>query len=95
MAALMWISDAERPLNADELCHALAVEIQSPNFNADNVPSMGTLLTCCQGLVVVEKEASIVRLIHFTLHEHLRDRPNLFGAAHPNIAETCLTYLNS
>ena len=60
MAALMWISHAERPLNADELCHALTVEIRSPNFNADNVPSMGTLLTCCQGLVLVEKEASIV-----------------------------------
>ena len=27
MATLMWISHAERPLKADELCHALAVEI--------------------------------------------------------------------
>ena len=56
MAALMWISYAERPLNANELCHALAVEIRSRNFNVDNVPSIGTLLTCCQGLVVVGKE---------------------------------------
>ena len=50
MAALMWISHAERPLKPDELCHALAVEIGSPNFNIDNVPSIGTLLsrTCCR-----------------------------------------------
>ena len=27
MSALMWISHSERPLNANELCHALAVEI--------------------------------------------------------------------
>jgi len=27
MAALMWISHAERPLQADELCHALAVQL--------------------------------------------------------------------
>ena len=95
MAALMWISHAERPLKADELCHALAVEIGSPNLNIDNVPSISTLLACCQGLFVVEKEASAVRLIHFTLQEYLRAHPDLFGAAHSGIAETCLSYLNS
>jgi len=95
MAALMWISYSERPLKVDELCHALAVEIGSPSLNTDNVPSINTLLSCCQGLVVVEKEASTVRLIHFTLQEHLRAHPDLFGTAHSTIAETCLTYLNS
>ena len=95
MAALMWISHAERPLRTDELCHALAVEIGSPNLNTDNVPSIGTLLACCQGLFVVEKEVSTVRLIHFTLQEYLRAHPELFGAAHSTIAETCITYLNS
>ena len=95
VAALMWISHAERPLTADELCHALAIEIGSPNLNTDNIPSIGTLLTCCQGLVVVEKEASTVRLIHFTLQEYLRAHPDLFGPTHSTIAEICLTYLNS
>jgi len=95
MAALMWISHAERPLKVDELCHALAVEIGSPNLNTDNVPSIGTLLACCQGLFVVEKEASTVRLIHFTLQEYFRAHPDLFGATHSAIAETCLSYLNS
>ena len=95
ISALMWISHAERPLKAGELCHALSVEIGSPNLNTDNVPSIGTLLASCQGLVVVEKEASTVRLIHFTLQEYLRTRTELFGAAHSTIAETCLNYLNS
>ena len=95
MAALMWISHAERPLKPDELCHALAVEIGSPNLNADNIPSIFTVLTCCQGLVVVDKEASTIRLIHFTLQEYLRAHPELFGAAHSTVAETCLSYLNS
>ena len=48
MAVLMWISHAERPLKADELCHALAVEIGSPDLNTDNLPSIGILLACCQ-----------------------------------------------
>ena len=95
MAALMWISHSERPLKVDELCHALAVEIGSSNLNSDNVPSMGTLLTCCQGLVSVYKETSTVRLIHFTVQEYLRAHPELFGIAHSAMAETCLSYLNS
>ena len=95
MATLMWISHAERPLKPDELCHALAVEIGSSNLNPVNVPSIGTLLACCQGLVFVDKEASMVRLIHFTLQEYLRGHPRLFGTPDSTIAETCLVYLNS
>jgi len=95
MATLMWISHAEEPLKPDDLCHALAVEIGSPNLNIDNVPSIGTLLACCQGLVFVDKEASTVRLIHSTLQEYLLAHPQIFGALHSTIAETCLGYLNS
>jgi len=95
MATLMWVSHAERPLKPDELLSALAIEIESPNLNSDNIPSIGTLLACCQGLVVIDKEASIVRLTHFTLQEYLRAHPQLFGTAHSTIAETCLSYLNS
>ena len=94
VATLMWVSHSERPLKANDLCHALAVEIGSPNLDTDNVPSIGTLIACCQGLIVVDKEASTVRLIHFTLPEYLRAHPELFSAAHSTIAETCLTYLN-
>jgi len=95
IATLMWISHWERPLNVNELCQALGVEIGSPDLDRDDIPSIGTLLVCCQGLVTVDKESSTVRLIHFTLQEHLRAHPQLFGRAHSTIAETCLTYLNS
>ena len=95
MAALMWISHSERPLKVDELCHALGVELGSLDLDGDNVPSIATLLTCCQGLVSVDVEASTIRLIHFTLQEYLRAHPELFGKAHATIAETCLIYLNS
>jgi len=95
MAALMWISHSERPLKIVELCHALAVEIGAPNLNANNVPSVGTVLACCQGLVAVDKGASTVRLIHFTIQEYLRAHPELLGTVHSTMAETCLSYLNS
>ena len=95
MTALMWISHAERLLRADELCYALAVELGSTDFDAGNIPSMSTLVSCCQGLITVDKEASAVRLIHFTLQEYLSTHPDIFSAPHSTLAEICLTYLNS
>ena len=94
MTALMWVLHSERPLRVDELCHALAVEIGSADLDPENAPSIGTLLNCCQGLLVVDEEASTVRLIHPTLQEYLSTRSDLFDRAHSMIAETCLTYLN-
>jgi len=95
MAALMWICHAERPLRIDELRQALAVEIGSTDFDSENAPSVGALLGCCQGLITVDKEASTVRLIHYTVQEYLCAHPDLFNQPHSVIAESCLTYLNS
>ena len=95
MAALMWMCYSERLLKASELCHALAVEIGSMDFDLDNIPSIQTVQDCCQGLVMMDKEGSTVRLVHFTLREYLSGRSDLFQKSHSVIAETCLTYLNS
>ena len=62
----------------DELCHALAVEIGSADFDPDNVPLIATLMGCCQGLITVDKEALTVRLIHHTLQEYLSASTDLF-----------------
>jgi len=91
MAALMWISHAEWPLSADELCDALAVELGSTDFNGDNAPSMSTLVGYYQGLITVDKEGLTVRLIHFTLQEYLSIRHDIFGRPHSTMAEICLT----
>jgi len=95
IGALMWISYAEVPLSPDELCHALAIELGSTDFNASNIPSIMTLVSCCQGLIIVDKEASTVRLIRFTLREYLSAHPDIFSRPHSTIAEIWLTYLNS
>jgi len=102
MAALMWISYAERPLRVDELCHALAVELGSTDFNAGNVPSISTVVGCCQGLISVDEETSTVRLINLTLQEYLFSSPGIFLVCEPRfcephseMAEICLTYLKS
>ena len=91
----MWISYAEQRLGADELCHALAIELGSTDFNVGNIPSISTLVACAQGLITIDKEGSTVRLIHFTLREYLFANSNIFGRPHSAMAEICLTYLNS
>jgi len=95
MAALTWVCHSERPLQVDELCYALAVEIGETDFDHENIPWMGTLLDCCQGLIAVDAEASTVRLIHYTVQEYLSTQSGLFSKPHSILAETCLTYLNS
>jgi len=95
MTALMWISHAERLLQVDELCYALAVQLGSTDFDVGNIPSISTLVNCCQGLITVDKEASTARLAHFTLQEYLSVHPDLFSGPHSAMAEICLTYLNS
>ena len=94
MATLTRVSHSEPPLKAHELCHVPAVKAGAPNLNTSNVPSIGALLAYCQELVV-DKEASTVRLTHFTLQEYLRGHLELFGTAHSAMVETYLSYLSA
>lgn len=43
----------------------------------------------------MDKKASTVRLIHFSLKEYLSAHHDIFYRPHSAMAETCLTYLNS
>ena len=93
MAALMWISHSERPMNIGELCEALGVKVGSRDMNYDNIPSEKTLLASCLGLVTVD-ESSAVRLVHFTLQEYFNTHSKHFENPRSAMAEVCLTYLN-
>ena len=94
LQALMWVLCSGRPLRAEELCHALGVEIGSAELDPENIPSLRTILASCLGLLTVEASSSTIRLVHFTLQEHLSSDPTLSHSSHSNIAEVCLTYLH-
>jgi len=94
MGALMWLSHSERPLNANELCHALGVEIGSTDLDSQNIPVIETLLGCTLGLVTLEASSHTLHLVHYTLQEYLSNNTDLFYHPHSTIAEVCLTYLN-
>ena len=85
MEVLMWVSHAERPLRIDELCHALAVDIQSTDLDPENIRPRDTVLGSCLGLAVVDVETCTLRLIHYTLQEYLCQH-GIFRNAHRTLS---------
>jgi len=94
MATLTWVCHSERPLEADELRHALAVDRETTDLDPEHIPQMDKLLHCCQGLIVVDEKDS-VRLVHNTVKNYLCNRQGFFSTPHSILAETCLAYLSS
>ena len=92
--ALMWVLHSESPLQTEELCHALGVEIGFADLDPEGVPALRIVLASCLGLITVEVSSSTVRLVHFTLQEYQSGHPTLFHNSHSAILEVCLTYVN-
>jgi hypothetical protein len=91
---LSWISYAREPLTTEELCHALAVEIGDEDFDSENIPDIEDILSVCAGLVTVDEESEIIRLVHYTTQKYLEGiRESWHPKAQQEIASTCLTYL--
>ena len=56
---------------------------------------MEDIISVCAGLVAVDKESSIIRLVHYTTQEYFeRVRMEWNPGAQEEIAVTCLTYLS-
>ncbi|KAK6339354.1 hypothetical protein TWF718_008774 [Orbilia javanica] len=93
--ALWWIVCAKRPLTTSELQHALAVEIGEPNLDEENLPEVQDIISLCAGLITVDEESDIVRLVHYTAQEYFeRTWEKWFPNAHVDITERCITYLS-
>ena len=94
-SVLSWITYALRPLTTGELCHALAVEPGDEELDQDNIPDIEDIVSVCAGLVTVDEESNIVRLVHYTTQEYFeRIREDWNPAAQQEIALTCLNYLS-
>ncbi|KAJ7087125.1 hypothetical protein C8R44DRAFT_650220, partial [Mycena epipterygia] len=93
--ALTWVAYVKRPLSIRELQEALAIEPDSTSLDPEDLLDIDIILSVCAGLIVVDKEASVVRLIHYTTQGYLdifqKDR---FSNAHTEIVSRCLTLLS-
>jgi hypothetical protein len=92
--ALSWMTYAQRLFTTQELCHALAVEPGYAELDKDNVPDIDDIISACAGLVTIDEESKIIRLVHYTTQEYFEricSEWNPTGAQ--ELASTCLTYL--
>jgi hypothetical protein len=84
MRILQWVSHSKRLLLVDEVRHALAVEWEAEkdpprNLEFDDLLDPESLIDVCGGLVIIENESQVIRLVHFTTQEFfLRSPKSLF-----------------
>ena len=93
--AIAWISCAKRPLTSSELEDALAVELGEPALDQQNISRVQDMVAFCAGLVTVDRESGITRLVHYTTQEFFeRTKEKWFPNAQTEITKVCSTYLS-
>lgn len=92
---ISWIVHSHRPLSPIEVQTALAIKPGHFKDPKRNLPGIKIVLAVCAGLVVVDEETRVIRLVHHTTQEYF-SKGKLRGwlpGIEIEIAQSCLTYL--
>jgi ankyrin repeat protein len=93
---LCWVAWARQPLTIREIQHALALREGSVILDEDNTVNTDDIVSVCEGLVILDTETNIVRLIHYTTKEYLeRVRHTWFPDVDAQILGDCLRLLSN
>ncbi|CAI0650564.1 unnamed protein product [Colletotrichum noveboracense] len=93
--ALSWIVCARRPLKTLELQHALAVERGTTELDEDNITELEDIVSVCAGLITIDEESDIIRLVHYTTQEYFqRTTERWLPSAQHLIVESFMTYFS-
>jgi ankyrin repeat protein len=93
--AITWITHARRQLTTLELQEALGVEVGQPGLDQDNLSDVDDIISACAGLVTLDAETDVLRLVHYTTQEYFdRTRQEWFSDAEATLTVTCITYLS-
>ena len=68
---LSWAVCARRILSTAELQHAVAVEPGKSELNRKFIPNIEIIGSICAGLVTIDTQSDVVRLVHYTTQEYL------------------------
>ena len=92
---LSWITCAQRPLTKPELRHALGVKIGASKLDDGDLSEIEDMVSVCAGLVTVDEESDVIRLVHYTTQEYLeRTLTSWCPNAHADITKICVSYLS-
>ncbi|KAK7422447.1 hypothetical protein QQZ08_009499 [Neonectria magnoliae] len=95
MKVLLWITCAKRQLTTSELQYALATKTEKSELDHGDLPHIGDMVSVCAGLVTVNEESGVIRLVHYTTQEYLKQtQERWFQDPESIITITCATYLS-
>lgn len=70
---LLWVTCAKRLLTTSELQHGLAVKTGKSSIDENDFEDTNQIVSLCAGLVTIDKESDIIRVVHDTTREYLQD----------------------
>ncbi|KAH6911214.1 hypothetical protein BKA70DRAFT_1560345 [Coprinopsis sp. MPI-PUGE-AT-0042] len=92
--ALAWVLYATRSLTVDELRHAIATCPDTHRLDLVRLAPAETIFTACHGLVTLEGETGVVRLVHYTAKAVLRSLIlQAIPSPHSVLAAVCMARL--
>jgi hypothetical protein len=92
---LSWIICAVEPMKIRRLQNALALREGDALISQHAYTSSRYLLSICAGLVIVDKETDIIRMVHYTAQEyHEKHKAEYLPHAQDEVSSTCLRYLS-
>ncbi|TFK18864.1 ankyrin, partial [Coprinopsis marcescibilis] len=91
---LLWLLYTQRSLTLDELRYAVATSPGTETFDKGRLVSKDAILGICCGLVSLDEQSGLVRLIHYTAMDFLKPilEPQ-FPDPHLLLASACVTRL--
>lgn len=95
-AVLFWIICARRNLTVRDLQHLYATQALSDGelLEEDDLPDGDVLTEACSGLVMVDAELQVVRLVHYTAQQYFEEYHKLLiKKAQLALTRISLTYL--
>ena len=91
---LSWICLAYEPLSVLSLQQALAVQRGDPTFDTECLIEVALIISVCAGLVVLDQESQLVRLVHCTTQDYFQRRLlEYLPDASIQISTACLNHL--
>ena len=88
---LSWIICAKRPLKTMDVQYAWAVKDSEDELNETAILGAEDMLSACCGLVVIDRESEVIRLVHYTVQECFQDTlTRWFPTVHLAIANICV-----
>ncbi|KAH6905323.1 ankyrin repeat-containing domain protein [Coprinopsis sp. MPI-PUGE-AT-0042] len=93
-ALLLWVLSAQRSMTIEELQRALATSPDTHTFEPGRMVPEAALFGLCRGLVTLEEESRLVRLVHYTARAPLEKLIlDSFPNRHSLLAAVCMTRL--